>query len=205
MHARALPRRARWTLPLAGLLLAGSLFADFEETELRAFVKPGDPAPAFAATDDRGRPWRLGDHVGRRVIVLYFYWGDFLPPCTKEALAFRKERGRLSAAGVQVVGVSGDEPANHEEFKKAHDLRFTLLSDPKGELCKRYGVSRSGGGTYRFTDRDGQEAAVTRGITASRWLFVIGTDGKVLLKDMNVNPADPLKTVWPVLDRLSPR
>ncbi len=40
-------------------------------------VKVGDAAPSFEATDDQGKPWKSSDHVGKKVIVVYFYPGDF--------------------------------------------------------------------------------------------------------------------------------
>jgi peroxiredoxin Q/BCP len=201
MHLIPTLRRARGALALAVLLLAAAVYADNND-EVRVVLNPGDRAPAFVSTDEGGKPWRLADHVGRRVLVLYFYLGDFMPDATKEALAFQKELGRLRAAGVELVGVSGDATGNHELFKKAHDLKFTLLSDEKGELCKQYGVARSGGGTYRIKDRQGQEVELERGVTPSRWLFVIGRDGKVAHRDINVNYADPTRKLWPVLDKL---
>jgi peroxiredoxin Q/BCP len=176
-----------------------SVRADYVETEKRVYLRLGDAAPAFAATDDAGKTWRSADHFGKRVVVLYFYLGDFMPPCTKEALAIQKELGRLAGVGAEIVGVSGDEVANHQLFKKTHRLKFPLLSDPKGVLCREYGVAQSGGGEFRFKDREGKEATMSRGITASRWLFVIGTDGRILHKNSAVDPANPLRTAWPVL------
>jgi hypothetical protein len=37
----------------------------------------GQPLPIFESTDDQGRPWKSTDHVGKKLLVLYFYPGDF--------------------------------------------------------------------------------------------------------------------------------
>jgi peroxiredoxin len=133
------------------------------------------------------------------VIVLYFYLGDFMPACSKEALAFQKDLGRLRSVGAESVGVSGDGIANHDLFKRTYRLKFPLLSDEKGVVCREFGVAWSGGGEFHWKDPEGKEVLIARGVTASRWLFVIGTDGKIMHKDCQVNPTDPLRTVWPVL------
>ncbi len=36
-------------------------------------LKVGDRAPAFQAVDDQGRLWKSGDHVGKNVVVVWFY------------------------------------------------------------------------------------------------------------------------------------
>ncbi len=63
---------------------------------------------------------------------------------------------------------------SHQKFKTMHDIPFALLSDPKGEVCDRYGVlkekSHSGKkyvGIERSTfviDETGKIVAVYRGV-----------------------------------------
>jgi len=39
-----------------------------------------------------------------------------------------------------VIGVSKDNIASHQKFKKKYDLPFTLLSDESTEMLTKYGV-----------------------------------------------------------------
>ena len=39
-----------------------------------------------------------------------------------------------------VLGVSSDDAASHRSFAKKHELPFPLLSDPSGEVRKKFGV-----------------------------------------------------------------
>src|SRR5690348_2622166 len=89
-----------------------------EEKKAAEGVKVGDKAPTFEATDDEGKTWKSGDHIGKKIVVIYFYPADFTGGCTKEACAFRDEGSKLTDKGVEVVGVSGDSAKNHELFKK---------------------------------------------------------------------------------------
>src|SRR6476620_9691895 len=77
----------------------------------------GQPFPAFETTDDQSQPWRSAEHVGKRVLVLYFYPGDFTGGCTRQAQAYRDALAKIEELGVEVVGVSGDEVATHKLFK----------------------------------------------------------------------------------------
>lgn len=64
-----------------GRLAVGALFAvaaltvgDLSAGEKgKGKVKVGDPAPAFQAVDAQGKPWKSADHVGKNVVVLWFY------------------------------------------------------------------------------------------------------------------------------------
>ena len=40
-------------------------------------LKVGDAAPKFEATDDSGKAWKSEDHVGKKVVVIFFYPAAF--------------------------------------------------------------------------------------------------------------------------------
>ncbi|MGO8997143.1 MAG: peroxiredoxin, partial [Polyangiaceae bacterium] len=47
---------------------------------------------------------------------------------------------QLQKKGVVVIGISTDTADSHKAFAKNHQLPFTLVSDPKGEIAAKYGV-----------------------------------------------------------------
>ena len=65
---------------------------------------------------------------------------DNTPGCTTEACSFRDSYEVFKDAGAEVIGVSSDSAASHEQFAKQHSLPFVLLSDENGAVRKRYGV-----------------------------------------------------------------
>src|SRR5437762_10780768 len=77
-------------------------------------VKVGDKAPEFEAQDEQGKTWKSKDHVGKKIVVVYFYPADFTGGCTKQACGFRDDLGKLADKGVEVVGISGDTVKTHE-------------------------------------------------------------------------------------------
>ncbi|KAA5544521.1 peroxiredoxin [Roseiconus nitratireducens] len=175
---------------LTALLMLADHSASAAETDLEV----GDAAPSFEAVDDTGKVWKSADHVGKKIVVLYFYPADMTGGCTAQACGYRDRMESLEAAGVEVVGVSGDTAENHQLFKKAHQLNFTLLADPDGEVAKKFGVPVSVGEKSVTKIIDGSEKVLTRGATAKRWTFVIDRDGNIAYKDSQVNAKqDPEK------------
>ncbi|MFI5274060.1 MAG: peroxiredoxin [Ktedonobacterales bacterium] len=119
----------------------------------------GTRAPDFTLRTQDGDTFRLGDVLGTREIVLYFYPKDNTRGCTAEACAFRDSYEVFREAGAEVIGISADSEASHHAFAERHHLPFTLLSDPHGAVRKRYGVRALLGvmpGRVTFIiDRDG--------------------------------------------------
>jgi len=103
-------------------------------------IEAGQPAPDFDLPDAEGKRIRLADFRGKKAVVLYFYPKDDTPGCTKEACSFRDSYEDFQDAGAEVIGVSSDSATSHAKFAKRYKLPFTLLSDAKGEVRKKYGV-----------------------------------------------------------------
>ena len=165
-------------------------------------LKVGDAAPAFAAKDDAGNDWKSADHVGKKILVVYFYPASFTGGCTKQACAYRDDQKTLSDAGAEVVGVSGDQVRNQEAFKKFHKLNFTLLADEKGDVAKAFGVPHTAGEKEVKQAIEGKDEKFIRGVTEQRWTFVIDKGGKIAYKNMKVNAAEDSKAVLEAIGKL---
>lgn len=155
----------------------------------------GDKAPVFQAVADNGQIWRSEDHVGDKLLVVYFYPAAMTGGCTKQACAFRDDHTKLTSMGAEVVGISGDRLSNLQVFQKAHKINFPLLSDTTGSIAQSFGVPVRNGGTFETQDADGHDVTLVRDVTASRWTFIVGQDGTILYKETDVNPAEDSQTV----------
>ena len=40
-------------------------------------LKVGDAAPTFEAADDTGKAWKSADHVGKKIVVVFFFPAAF--------------------------------------------------------------------------------------------------------------------------------
>lgn len=176
---------------LLALLSPALLFADD--------LKVGDNAPAFSALDENGREWKSADVLGKKIIVVYFYPADMTGGCTRQACAFRDDLGKLKDQGVEVVGVSGDSVKNHQLFRKAHNLNFTLLADTEGKVAEAFGVPVVREEKTVKAVIDGKEELLTRSITARRWTFVIDRDGKIAARNTMVVAAEDSRAIQEII------
>jgi len=116
---------------------------DFRRT--KPSVTPGSVAPDFTLPSQSGEPVSLGDFLGNRPVVLFFYPKDNTLGCTKEVCAFRDSFEDLANLDAEVMGISSDSVDSHKGFAEKHKLPFTLLSDQRGKVRSLYGVPNSFG------------------------------------------------------------
>jgi thioredoxin-dependent peroxiredoxin len=129
-------------------------------------LTPGDTAPEFTLPDADGKPVALADFRGRRVIV-YFYPAASTPGCTTQACDFRDNLAELGDAGLDVVGISPDEPEKLARFRDAEGLTFPLLSDVDKQVLTAWGA---------FGEKQMYGKTVTGVIRST---FLVDPDGKV--------------------------
>ncbi|PSQ81719.1 MAG: anti-oxidant AhpCTSA family protein [Bacteroidetes bacterium QS_8_68_15] len=128
-------------------------------------IQTGRQAPDFTLYSDEMEPFRLSDHQGEPVVLLFFP-GAFTSVCTDE-LCMVSDRLEEDFAGAQVVGISTDAPPALAEFRRANGLSIPLLSDHDADVSAMYGAKYDS-----FL-----EAGFSR--IAKRAAFVVGTDGTV--------------------------
>jgi len=106
-----------------------------------ANTKPqeGNPAPEFALPSGDGSQWRLSDHRGQ-VVVLLFYPGDETPVCTRQMCSVRDRWEDYAATGAEVVGISTNSVESHKSFAEHHDLPLRLLADTDRKVADMYGA-----------------------------------------------------------------
>ena len=99
----------------------------------------GSPAPDFSLLDGDGQNWRLSDHHGK-VVVLLFYPGDETPICTRQMCSVRDRWEDYAATGAEVVGISTNSIESHKSFAAHHQLPLRLLSDTDRKVADMYGA-----------------------------------------------------------------
>jgi peroxiredoxin Q/BCP len=185
---------------LAALVLTGGSWLSAGEGP-----KVGDKAPSFQSVDENGKVWKSSDHVGKKIVVLYFYPADFTGGCTKQACGFRDDLKALEGKGVEVVGVSGDSPKTHALFKEDHKLGFTLLADEKGEVAKEFGIPTRKGGKIPRQTKEGKRFAVPQEVLILRWTVVIDRNGTIAAKYAVSDAAGDSKKILDTVQKLQTR
>lgn len=204
-------RRTTRLIAMAGLLIGEWLFATVASRGDE--INVGDPAPEFECLDDQGQVWNSRDHLGKQIVVVYFYPSDFSFCCTRQACRYRDQMREFRKLDVKVVGISGDAVEAHRRFQATHKLNFSLLADEDGEVARKFGVPWRVGGKAMILNAQGQAVLnaagqamqVPRKVTAARWTFVVGPDGRVLYRETNISPVKDSLDVLEFLRTLDSR
>src|SRR6185369_9981995 len=96
-------------------------------------------APNFTLFSDENKLVSLQDFHGKKLLI-FFFPKAATPGCTAQACGFRDSFPKISEHNATVIGISGDSPQALAKWKADERLPYTLLSDPKHEVAKAYGV-----------------------------------------------------------------
>ena len=142
-----------------------------------AKLKKGDMAPQFLLPNQEGKPVKLVDFTGKR-ILLYFYPKAGTSGCTKQTEAVRNALAKMQALGMVGLGISPDTVAAQKKFSDKLALKFPILSDNDHSVAEAYGVwgEKSLYGKKYF------------GVTRSS--FLIDENGRILEAWYKISPAD---------------
>jgi peroxiredoxin Q/BCP len=108
-------------------------------SKAQSLAREGSIAPDFALQDGDGAEWRLSDHRGK-VVVLLFYPGDETPICTRQMCSVRDHWEHYTTTGAEVVGISTNTVKSHKSFAEHHQLPLRLLADVDRKVADLYGA-----------------------------------------------------------------
>ncbi|MDA1478305.1 thioredoxin-dependent thiol peroxidase [Bacillus changyiensis] len=138
---------------------------------------------------DDGEKIKLSDFQGKYVI-LYFYPKDMTPGCTTEACDFRDHHENFAELDAVIIGVSPDDQAKHEKFKKKHNLPFLLLVDDEHNLAKQFDV-------WKLKKNFGKEY-----MGIERSTFLIDKKGRLIKEWRKVKVKDHVKEALQTLKEI---
>ena len=129
----ALPVAPKGPLPLNDALDAESVMPQVALTEAHAktcLVRVGDQLPNFELADLKGEKHPLGELMGAKLTVVFFWTGKLPTALTELADMQSKFQTRFGNDGVAIVGInSGDDPQLAAELVEQAGAKFTNLSD----------------------------------------------------------------------------
>lgn len=160
--------RSSLAIVAAAFALVASHVSVTTATEL---LKPGDAFPAWSMRDQTGATVTSQSLAGKTYLLWYFPKAQ-TPGCTAEGRGLRDQFGEFQKRGVEILGVSFDDPDANAAFVKAESFPFRLLSDGDKTLAKQVGAIGS-----------------PMQPVASRISYLVGPDGKVRKTFENVTPA----------------
>ncbi|MGZ4173112.1 MAG: redoxin domain-containing protein [Solirubrobacteraceae bacterium] len=135
-------------------------------------VAAGTPAPEFTLRREDGSEFTRADLEGQTTVFV-FYPFAFSPVCTDQFNLYEEVLDDFRERGATLYGVSCDAAQSQTAFREHLGVSIEQLSDfePKGEVCRAFGVYHPGG-------------------FAQRALVILGPDGVVKWSYQAPSPGD---------------
>ncbi|MRX41924.1 redoxin domain-containing protein [Flavobacterium sp. LC2016-23] len=83
----------------------------------------------------------ISELLKKKKTVLVFYRGGWCPYCNIHLQALAEAEKEILDMGYQIIAVSPDSPENLKVTEEEDKLKYTLVSDSKGELIKAMGIA----------------------------------------------------------------
>ena len=142
----------------------------------------GEPFPDFTVTDSAGETFTLSEALKDHEAVLVNFWATWCPPCEAEFPYLSEAYEQLGdrAAFISLSTEPNDTPEKIEEYRKSHDIPFSLGRDEGTELYRTLNeqsipvtviVDRFGNAVFSHTGSFLNTGEVTRTLEA-----VLGDD-----------------------------
>ena len=160
-------------------------------TATRLKLDVGDPIPSVGLRATDGYLLNLRSFVGKQAAIFLFFAGPSLRGAARErgdalALALKNAHPRLTAAGVEPVGVTTDSEGQQAAYARELELPYLLFCDERRAAVDLLGVP----------------VKVERGNTnAEPTAFAVAADGTIL--DI-VERAEPKGLVARLLEAITP-
>ena len=132
-------------------------------------LKVGDIAPNFNLQATTGDFYKLSDYKNKKTVVLAWYPMANTRGCTIECRSLVQKGHMIREYNASYFMASVDPLDDNRDFAKKTNADFPMLSDPTKSTAKAYDVLNLFG-------------------LASRVTFYIGSNGKILKIDDDINP-----------------
>lgn len=135
-------------------------------------LAPGTPVPDFRLVREDESKFTRDDLTGQTT-VLVFYPFAFSPVCTGQLNLYEELLDEFTARGASLYGVSCDAHYSQTAFREKLGVSIPQLSDfePKGAVCRAFGVYHPGG-------------------FAERALVIVGPDSVISWSYQAASPGD---------------
>jgi peroxiredoxin len=137
--------QSRLMLALVAIIATAAIAASPDDPLKVKPLTVGTVAPAFAAREADGKPFRFEPGKLARPVMLIFYRGGWCPYCNAHLKDLRSTVPQIAAMGIDVLFLSTDRPDILRGSLK-EPVDYHLLSDHEVNAARAFGIA------YRMDD-----------------------------------------------------
>jgi len=110
------------------------------EEAAKTALNVGGLMPDFTLPDANGKSVASADLLKQGNLVIVFYRGAWCPFCNKYLNTLQRNLPEIKVAGGNLVAISVENADKSMMVSKKNELSFTVLSDAKLTLAKKFGI-----------------------------------------------------------------
>jgi peroxiredoxin len=141
----------------------------------------GEKIPNVILKSSENADVQLSDLLKKKKSVLVFYRGGWCPYCNLHLQALAEAEKQILDQGFQIIAISPDTSANLKITAEKDKVKYTLLSDSKGELIKAIGIAYEAPENYKSVINVNSNGVNTNFLPVPS-VFVVNTENEILFE-----------------------
>lgn len=141
----------------------------------------GEKIPEFTLKTAENADVNLSELLKKKKTVLVFYRGGWCPYCNLHLQSLAGAEKQIIDLGYQIIAVSPDSPENLKITEEKDKVKYTLLSDSKGELIKAAGIAYQVPENYK-TVINVHSKGINTSLLPVPSVFVVNTEADILFE-----------------------
>ncbi|MEZ5344054.1 MAG: peroxiredoxin-like family protein [Pyrinomonadaceae bacterium] len=120
-------------------LMKKAEFVSADEAAKRA-LKKGDKMPVFNLPNSKNQNISSDELLEKSNLIVVFYRGAWCPYCNLYLKRLQNSLSEIKENGGELVAISVENPDNSLTVAEKNELQFTVLSDKKLELARKFNL-----------------------------------------------------------------
>ncbi|OMQ12973.1 peroxiredoxin-like family protein [[Flexibacter] sp. ATCC 35103] len=141
----------------------------------------GEKIPDITLKSSENTAVQISDLLKKKKTVLVFYRGGWCPYCNLHLQAMAEAEKQILDLGYQIIAVSPDSAENLKSTEQKDNVKYTLLSDSKGELIKAVGIAFEAPENYKSVINVHSNGINTSFLPVPS-VFVVNTESDILFE-----------------------
>lgn len=141
----------------------------------------GEKIPDVTLKSVENAEVKISDLLKKKKTVVVFYRGGWCPYCNMHLQALAEAEKQILDLGYQIIAISPDAPENLKITEEKDKVKYTLLSDSKGEFTNAVGIAYQAPENYKSVINVHSKGANTSFLPVPS-VFVVNPEAEILFE-----------------------